>query len=65
MEKFVLEDLIGKVIILDLLNALYFLLKNPNFGDGYNNKQVKEFYEANPDEYHNVVRELVKEFHKP
>ena len=59
--------------ILDLLNSLYFnftvsfyyLLKYPNFGDGYNNKQVAEFYKANPEEYHNVVRDLVKEFHKP
>ena len=51
--------------ILDLLNSLYYLLKYPNFGDGYNNKQVAEFYKANPEEYHNVVRDLVKEFHKP
>ena len=59
--KFVWES---DYTILDLLNALYYLLKNPNFGDGYNNKQVKDFYEKNPDEYHNIVRELVKEFHK-
>ena len=51
--------------ILDLLNSLYYLLKYPNFTDGYNNKQVADFYKANPEEYHNIVRDLVKEFHKP
>ena len=51
--------------VFELLNALYHLLKHPNFGDGYNNKQVRDFYYANPEEYHEVVRDLVKEFHKP
>ena len=50
--------------ILDLLNSLYHLLKYPNFGDGYNNKQVAEFYKENPEEYHIIVRDLVKEFHQ-
>lgn len=50
--------------ILDLLNALYYLLKNPNFGDGYDNQQVKDFYESDPDSYHISVREIVKEFHQ-
>lgn len=50
--------------ILDLLNSLYYLLKYPNFGDGYNNKQVADFYKENPEEYHNIVRDLVKEFHQ-
>ena len=48
--------------ILDLLNALYHLLKNPNFDSGYNNPQVRDFYKANPEEYHEVVRTIVKEF---
>ena len=26
---------------------------------------LADFYKANPEEYHNMVRELVKEFHKP
>lgn len=50
--------------ILDILNALYFLLKYPNFGDGYDNQQVKDFYEADPISYHRTVRELVNEFHQ-
>lgn len=48
--------------ILDIINALYYLLKYPNFGDGYDNKQVKDFYEADPESYHRTVREIVKEF---
>ena len=50
--------------ILDILNALYYLLKYPNFGDGYDNKQVADFYKADPESYHRTVKELVKEFHK-
>ena len=49
--------------ILDLLNSLYYLLKYPNFGDGYNNQQVADFYKENPEEYHVIVKDLVKEFH--
>lgn len=48
--------------IFDVLNALYYLLKNPNFGDGYDNKQVADFYNADPESYHRTVRELIKEF---
>lgn len=50
--------------ILDLLNSLYHLLKYPNFESGYNNQQVADFYKENPDEYHIIVRDLVKEFHQ-
>lgn len=48
--------------VLDLLNALYYLLKNPNFKSGYNNEQARDFFMANPEEYHQVVRTIVKEF---
>ena len=50
--------------IFDILNALYFLLKNPNFGDGYDNQQVKDFYDSDPVAYHRTVKEIVKEFHQ-
>lgn len=50
--------------ILDLLNAIYHLLKYPNFNDGYNNKQVRDFYEKDPVSYHRTVREIVEEFLK-
>jgi len=44
------------------LNALYHLLKYPNFESGYNNEQARDFFKANPDEYHEIVRSIVKEF---
>ena len=50
--------------VLDLLNALMHLLKKPNFGSGYDNKQVADFYNADPESYHRTVRELVAEFSK-
>lgn len=50
--------------ILDLLNAIYYLLKHPNFGDGYDNQQVKNFYDADPESYHRTVKEIVQEFLK-
>lgn len=50
--------------ILDILSDLIYLLKYPNFGDGYHNKQVKDFYEADPEEYHRIVKEIVQTFHK-
>ena len=34
--------------IIDIINALYYLLKYPNFGDGYDNQQVKDYYDADP-----------------
>ena len=48
--------------VLDLLNALYHLLKYPNFESGYNNEQARDFFKANPEEYHEIVRSIVKEF---
>lgn len=48
--------------ILDIINALYYLLKYPNFGDGYDNKRVADFYKVDPESYHRTVREIVKEF---
>lgn len=50
--------------ILDLLSKLIFLLKYPNFNSGYHNKQIKEFFEKDPEEYHRIVKEIVQEFHK-
>ena len=50
--------------ILDILNALYHLLKYPNFGDGYDNQQVRDFCEADPESYHRTVKEIVKEFYQ-
>lgn len=50
--------------ILNLLDAIYYLLKYPNFGDGYDNKQVADFYNADPEAYHRTVREIVQEFLK-
>ena len=50
--------------ILDIFNALYYLLKYPNFGDGYDNKQVADFYNKDPESYHRTVKEIVSEFHK-
>lgn len=49
--------------ILDILNALYYLLKYPNFLDGYDKKQIKEFYETEPESYHKVVKEIVRKYH--
>lgn len=48
--------------VLNLLNALYLLLKKPNFNDGWDNKQIKDYYEKNPDEYHKTVKQIVKQF---
>lgn len=50
--------------ILDYLSALSYLLKNPNFNSGYDNKQIKEFFESDPESYHQTVRELVEEYSK-
>jgi ubiquitin-protein ligase len=50
--------------IIDLISALKYLLKNPYFGSGYDNKQVKEFFDSDPEAYHRTVRELVTEFCK-
>ena len=48
--------------ILNLLDAIIYLLRYPNFGDGYDNKQVADFFKADPESYHRTVREIVKEF---
>lgn len=50
--------------VLDLLDALMILLKYPNFGDGYDNKEVADFYKADPESYHTTVKQLVAEFSK-
>ena len=50
--------------ILDLINYLMLLLKYPNYDDGYDNKQIKEFYEVEPESYHKIVKEIVKKFHQ-
>lgn len=50
--------------VIDILNALLYLLKYPNFDSGYDNKQVADFYKADPEAYHRTVKEIVAEFCK-
>lgn len=50
--------------IIDLLCALKYLLKNPYFNNGYDDPQIRDFYNADPESYHRTVRELVSEFSK-
>ena len=50
--------------VLDILNALYKLLKKPNFNDGWDNKQIRDFHEKNPKDYSNTVKQIVREFCK-
>jgi len=50
--------------ILDYLSAISYLLENPYFDSGYDNKQIKEFFESDPESYHQTVRELVAEYSK-
>ena len=50
--------------IIDIINALYYLLKYPNFGDGYDNQQVKDYYDADPVNYHKTVKQIVNDFCK-
>lgn len=50
--------------IIDLLSALKHLLKNPYFKSGYDNPQIKDFFEKDEVSYHRTVRELVAEFCK-
>lgn len=48
--------------ILDLINALKYLLKNPYFKSGYDNPQIRDFYNKDPEAYKRTVREIVAEF---
>jgi len=50
--------------IIDLISALKHLLKKPYFNSGYDDPQVRDFYNADPVAYHRTVRELVEEFCK-
>ena len=48
--------------IFNLLDALYMLLIQPNFKDGWDNKQIRDYYEQNPENYHKTVKQIVKDF---
>ena len=50
--------------ILDLIGYLTYLLQKPNFDDGYHNQQIKDFFLADEEEYHRIVKQIVKEFHQ-
>lgn len=38
------------------------LLILPNFNDGWDNKQIKLYYEENHESYHKPVKHIVKDF---
>lgn len=38
------------------------LLIQPNFKDGWDNKQIRDYYEQNPENYHKTVKQIVKDF---
>jgi hypothetical protein len=38
------------------------LLFQQNFNDGWDNKQIKLYYEENHENYHKTVKQIVKDF---